>query len=195
MRFARTIIYVLLSIGLIWLIVLLFSRVFSSNSTGKTTTTAPTELVSYANTSTIISSYVDGPVEADNDHESLRISVGRDQVKIEVMRGYANQVIRQDTFVNNTTSYANFLKSLDKAQFDLPLNNEISKDERGSCPLRNRYVYTIDDGSREISRFWTTSCGVGNFRGNRLLIQRLFAEQIPQETMKSVLRETKLSVF
>lgn len=196
MKILRTIIYILLSIGLVWLFVLLFNRVFSGDTTTETTTTnTPTELVAYANTDTIATAYIDGPVEADSEHESIRISVGRAQTKIELMRGYDEQVVEQYSSPNNSTSYANLLKSLDKARFDAPVSKAVTDDERGSCPLRNRYIYTLENGSQTIMRAWTSSCGTGNFNGNRTLVQQLFVEQIPEESMESILKASKLSPY
>ncbi len=196
MKAARTIIYILLAIGLVWLFVLLFNKVFSNNPTTGTTTTQPlAQLVSYADTDTIAAVYIDGPVQADSEHESLRISVGRAQAKIELMRGYGEQVVQQYSFPNNSTSYANFLKSLDKAQFDAPVSKSVSTDERGSCPLHNRYIYTLEKGSQTTMRAWTTSCGSGNFNGNRSLVQQLFAQQVPEESMSAILKATDLSPY
>lgn len=195
MKAFRTLIFILLSIGLVWLLVLLFNKVFSTDNTTTAPTQTQTRLVSYAETDTIATTYIDGPVEADGQHESIRISVGRAQTKIELMRGYDQQVIQQFTAPNNSVSYANFLKSLDTARYSAPINKTVTTDERGSCPLRNRYIYTLENGTQTIMRAWSDGCGGGNFTGQASLVRQLFANQIPRDSMSSIQKSTKLSPY
>lgn len=194
MKAVRTIIYILLSIGLIWLLALLFNRVFSSSTSNTTLTTRPTELVSYADTDTIVEMYIDGPTRAKTEHESLKVTVGRSQVQIQLMRSFGGEVTKQESFPNNTTSYAAFLKALDRAQFDRAVSAAVPEDERGYCPLRNRFIYTTEGGDAKTARAWTTSCGVGNFQGNHQLVRRLFLDQVPRDTLNAVLQEASFSI-
>ena len=193
MRVVRTILFILVGIGLLWLVFLLFSKAFSVTGNSNTTTVPQTSLSTYATTDAVTAMYIDGPVQSNQEHISLRISVSRSQAEIELIRGYEGQVVRQETFENNTTSYTNFLKALDKAQFNRAVKKTISKDERGFCPLRNRFIYTIEKGGSNISRSWMSTCGTGNFTGNQALVRQLFVMQIPNATFQDVLRGSNFS--
>lgn len=192
MRVARIILFVLVTAGLIWLIVILFSKAFSTAPA--TTTTNKTPLVSYANSDATASMLIDGPVVVDEIHQALRISVDRSQSKVELINGYEGNVVREETFANNTAGYEAFLKALDKALFDSPVSKSISADERGYCPLRNRFVYTLSTGTKDIVRTWTSSCGIGNYTGDRALTRTLFINQIPNDMLRDVIRGTRITL-
>lgn len=193
MRVIRTILFILVGIGLLWLIFLLLGKAFSVTSNTSTTSTTQNSLSSYATTNAVTAMYIDGPVRSDQEHMALRISVSKSQAAIELISGYEGRVVRQETFENNTESYANFLKALSKAQFDSPVKKSVSKDERGFCPLRNRFIYTLDQGATSKIRSWTSTCGTGNFSGNQALVRQLFMRQIPDSMLRDVLRGSNLS--
>jgi len=196
MRVIRTILFILVGIGLLWLVFLLFSKAFSLTGNSNTASTVQqTSLSSYADSNAVAAMYIDGPVQSNQEHTSLRISVSRSQTEIELITGYEGQVLRQETFENNSNSYTNFLKALKQAQFDRAVKKTVSKDERGYCPLRNRFIYTLDDGSKSIIRSWTSTCGTGNFTGNQTLVRQLFVQQIPGTSLQDVLRGSNLSTF
>lgn len=191
MRAFRVFIFILISIGLVWLTIILIGKALST----PTTTTTPTKsLVSYDTTGAEVVMLIDGPVESDQTHQSLRITVGRDENVVELLNGYEGQVTNRQSFASNSVAYAAFLKSLDKAGFNKPTLKNISADERGYCPLRNRFVYTIEENNDQKQRAWTTSCGIGNYAGDQLLTRRLFINQIPTTTFNDMLRGTRFSV-
>lgn len=191
MKAFRVFIFVLVSAGLIWLTVLLIGKAFSTTSS--TTTTPTKSLVNYATTDAEFVMLIDGPVESDQTHQSLRITVSRDQNVIQLMNGYEGQVVNQQSFASNSTAYAAFLKSLDKAGFAKKALTTVSSDERGYCPLRNRFVYTIEENGAQKQRVWTTSCGIGNYAGTQSLTRRLFIDQIPSDSFSAMLRNTSFS--
>ncbi len=194
MKALKTIIFILITVGMIWLVAVLIGNALSPK-TAKTTTTQKTALVSYADTDTVVSMYIDGPVESDLSHEALRISVTKNQVKVELINGYEGKIARQDVFENNPVSYAAFLDSLDKAKFDRTVSSSISADERGYCPLRNRFIYRLDNGSTELVRAWTSSCGMGNYTGDSSLTRRLFIDQVPDDTFRDIVNQSDMSTF
>ncbi len=57
-------------------------------------------------------------------------------------------------------------------------------DERGVCPLGNRFIYRLTDSSTEIMRTWSDNCNVANgpYGGGNAasLITQLFRTQIPE---------------
>jgi hypothetical protein len=191
MRTVRIILFILIAVGLIWLMIILIGKALSGGSTP--TTTAPQSLVSYATTDADFVMLIDGPVQSDQTHQSLRITVGRDQNTVELMNGYEGQVVNQASFASNSTAFAAFLKSLDKVGFGRAVSSSISADERGYCPFRNRFVYTIEQDNAQKRRAWTTSCGTGNYLGERASTRRLFINQIPTDSFNAILRGTGMS--
>ncbi len=188
MRIVRTILFILIVIGLIWLVVLLFTRAFSGPNAS-----APTPLVDYAKTDTVVTMYIDGPVVANQEYRGLRITVGREEVKAELMNGYQHDVVSQQTFESNSTAYAAFLKSLQRAGFNEPISTSITADERGVCPQHNRFIYTLENGQDEKKRTWTSRCG-GNYQGQQSLTRELFLRQVPRAPLNTMVRGSGLSL-
>ena len=192
MKAAKTILFILICIAMIWLIIVLLGKAFSPKD--KTPDTPPIPLASYATTDTQTSMYVDGPVEANQIHEAMRITVDRNQVLVERISGYENNVVGSRSFANNSNSYAAFLEALDKAQFDAPISTKYPKDERGFCALRTRTVYRMNVGSEDVVHAWTTPCsGVGNFTGSSATVKRLFLNQVPNTDMRELMKGSRLS--
>lgn len=193
MKAARVIIFFLISIGLVVLIVIMLFKSFPGTKSTSDNTTKTIDLVTYAKTDAVTSMYVDGPVIVDQDHKAARITVDRTQTKIEVINGYEGRVVRQETFPNNSESYASFLKSIEKLGFDSAVATNISADERGFCPTGNRYIFTLNNGANEVVRAWSSYCGQGNFGGQYKSIIALFKAQIPAKTLREVLNTYKIS--
>ena len=192
MKAVKTILFILICIGMLWLMFVLLGKAFRGNNAP----VAPQvpELVTYANTDAKSSMYVDGPVKLDQEHEAWKIIVDRSSVTIQYIKGYENNVVRQQTFPNNVNSYAAFLKALDKAQFDSPNSTKYPEDERGYCPARNRYIFDLQNGSDEVVHSWWTTCGSGNFTGSFSTVQQLFINQIPRKDLSELRRGTTLAL-
>lgn len=179
----------LISIGLVILVVILVIKGF----TGGKPKEEPTPLRDYANTSTVVQLTVSGPIVGDQQFQSYRITVGREQTLMETRSGYEGTVIDQRSYANNQESYTNFLRALDVAGFTKGDKENPNKDERGMCANGDRFVMQIRDGSYDIQRFWSTTCrGLGNFGGNTQEIRRLFNAQIPQADYSKLTRGFKL---
>lgn len=166
----------LVTIGLIIvLIVMLFGG-------GNKTKTPPTskKLVTYASTNAEVRMTIDGPVNADQIHQQIQINVSRDEVTYKQITGYEGTVVKRTRYDNNQNAYANFLRAIALAGFTKGSLDEQLKDERGHCPLGNRYVFELTQGDKKIERFWATSCnGVATFLGNVGVTRQLFEAQVP----------------
>lgn len=191
MKAFRIFIFILISAGLIWLTVILIGKALSAPTATNTTTTQ--SLVRYDDPDTQFVMFIDGPVQADQTHQSLRISVSQRENVIELMNGYEGQVVNRQAFESNSTAFATFLKSLDKVNFSRTVSRSVSSDERGYCPLQNRFIYTIEQNGAEKQRAWTSSCRIGNYTGNQSMTRRLFIDQIPSDAFNSVLQGVNLS--
>lgn len=165
------------SIALVILVIFLVIRGLSGG--GEEAATTAKQLVKYADTATTVSLEVDGPITADEIHNAYRITVGRDETLIETFKGYEEEVIESQTFENNEASYANFLRALDIAGFSKG-NSEASKDPRGQCATKNRFIMKIQNGSSDMQNYWTTSCDGGTFKGDMAQVRQLFVRQVPE---------------
>ncbi len=138
-------------------------------------------LTDYANTDATVSMEVDGRVNGDESHRAVRITIGRDQRSLQVIQGYSGNVIESKTFYNTQPAYDVFLRAIKGGGFTLKLKNTKYSDEKGICPLGDRYIFTLSQDNDDLSRLWGSSCGtaVGTFGGSRPLMQQLFQAQIP----------------
>jgi hypothetical protein len=167
----------LAAIGLIVLVFILVLRGFSGG--GKPPVNKAV-LSDYTSTETVMQLTLDGPVNADQNHERVRITIGRTINTIEIMKGYENKVVDSRIYPNNEEAYGNFLRSLQLLGYTKGNADPKFADERGACPLGQRYVYEIVSGDASVQRFWNTSCnGGGTFTGAANNIRTLFKQQIP----------------
>lgn len=178
MRNIRSIIVALVGIGIVVLvIVLLIKAIFG----GSSSPAQQINLVSYANTAATTELYIDGPVVSNQEHRAIKITVSQYQAEIDLIQGYQGTVLQMQTFPNNSASYANFLQALNRLDFTKGNNDPAKQDERGYCAQQDRYIYIFNDGTKNLFRYWSTSCGQGTFSGNRTQVQQLFERQIPQK--------------
>lgn len=173
----RYIIGLLLGIGLIVLTFILIFRAFSGDNTPKQ---QQIDLNSYANTNAVVRLTMNGSVSADSTHQSIRITVGSDQVLYEQIQGYQGTLVQSKTYANNPNAFAVFLRALNLQGFTKG-NPDGPKDERGFCPLGRTYVYEGLTGGDNIFRWWNDSCTKddGNFQGQGSTIRQLFTKQVP----------------
>ncbi len=187
MRVIRSIIFIFICIGLIWLGIVLIMRAFSGGGNSQTILTQ-TKLVDLANSDAVAQLYIDGPIIVNQDHVGIRITVDRNSSLIERISGYDDQVVQQQSFPNTAASYAEFLSALDLQSFTKGNNDAKAQDYRGSCPFGNRYVYTLKESGGELYHYWTTSCGGGTFGGQRNNTRILFTRQVPDKVLNDLLK-------
>ncbi len=166
----------LMTVGLIIVLILLL---FRGDSKPKVALTSKT-LDSYASTSAEVRLTIDGPINAQSQHNQARISVDHNNVTFEYLNGYNGDVLNMQRYPNTKESYAVFLRALTHAGFTLGDTDKKLSDERGYCPLSNRYIFELTQDNKTLERFWTTSCGKPkSFLGNSSLVVSLFEAQVP----------------
>ncbi len=174
--------YFLGFLAVVGLIVLVFVLVLGGLGGGKKgAPNKPSEVIlsDYTNTATIMRLTVDGPVNADQLHKAVRITVGRDQNVIELITGYQGTVAKKQSYNTNTQAYETFLRSLQKLNFTKGDSTPALADERGFCPSGERYIYEIMSGVDTVERYWGSTCGQGTFKGIGPSVRALFRAQIP----------------
>lgn len=165
----------------IGLIIVLILMLFGGGSKDKTKLPkSPKTLDSYSTTNAEVRMTVDGPINADQEHRKIQISVTKDEVTYKRFSGYEGQVTKTKRYQNNQNAYANFLRALAIAGFTRGSLDEQLKDERGHCALGRRYVFELNQGDKQIERFWATSCGgAKTYLGGFGITTQLFEAQIP----------------
>lgn len=169
--------YIFAFLVTIGLIVLILFLIFGGH--GSAPTAKQTSLIKYLNTGSTAQLLVDGPINAERNHQQLEIDVNATQVIFTLFQGYQRTPVNTQTYANNSNAYAAFVYGLQRAGFSLGNSDEALSDERGYCVSGNRYIYTFNDGSKELFRYWSTSCGQATFKGNISTVQYLFKNQVP----------------
>jgi hypothetical protein len=160
--------------GLIVLILVLLLRGGSSTPEVK-----PLKLADYASSDSSVQLIVDGPIVANEKHQEIKIDVDANHVVFSMYSGYEGDLIKQSSYDNNSTAYTIFLRSLQNEGFTQGNTDKDLHDERGVCPLGKRRIYSFRNGSDQLMRFWSTTCGTKTFDGNIDRIGSLFRQQIP----------------
>jgi hypothetical protein len=182
-KIMRYIIGFLITMGLlIFVFVLIFRGPSGGNNPAQN---APKKLIDYADTSIVMEFTIKGAVEADQTHDELRMTIGNNESTIEVFQGYQGNLIRTQSYANNPVAYADFLRALQLAGYNLGNPDKTLSDERGYCATGQRYIMEIKDGDHDIQRFWSSSCGIGSSKGKVNAIQSLFIRQIPDYSLQS----------
>jgi hypothetical protein len=162
------------------LIILLIVLIFGGGGKKNEVPTTSKPLTSYVDTDSEVSMTVSGPINAESQHQEYRITVDRNNVTFEKIRGYEGNVVQLKTYDNNRSAYNNFLHALDRANFTSGDNNKDLADETGLCPLGSRYVFKLTQGGQDLERYWATTCqGTKTYLGNFQLTTTLFNLQVP----------------
>jgi hypothetical protein len=160
------------------LILLLFLLLFHGGNNNKPNTGKA--LDSYSNSDAVARLTIDGPIVANQNYAAIRVTVGRDDVTFEQIQGYQGSVVNQQTYANNSDAYGNFLVALERAGFTSGNNSPSLKDERGYCPLGDRYTLEFIQEDKELEHYWATSCGKPKtYLGALGLTLTLFKAQVP----------------
>lgn len=159
------------------LVVLILFLMFSGGGSAPSKTQI--NLIKYINSGSTAQILVDGPINAEQNHQQLEIDVSAAAVTLTIFQGYQRNPINTQTYPNNTSAYAAFIYGLQRSGFTRGNSDEKLSDERGYCVTGNRYIYTFNDGSKDLFRYWSTSCGQATFKGNISTVQYLFQNQVP----------------
>ncbi len=182
---------VLAVIGIIVLVIAVIMLIFDGPDTPTQPNHRQINLTDYADTGARAVYEIEGEINAEELHRTIRISVDRNIRRVEVLNGYNKAVSKTQEFPNTQAAYDEFLHALKNAGYNHRKEAQAT-DEKGVCPLGQRYVYQIEEFGDDLIRLWSTSCGkkYGSFAGNASLVQRLFQKQIPE--YREFVRDVKL---
>ena len=149
---------------------------------GESATRVGNPLVQYTYTPTQMEMTIDGPINADQTHSELQMTVSSSLSELNLEQGYDGTVVQSKTYTNNPASYAEFLQALEIAGFNEGVTAKgVNTNPIGYCAFGDRYTYQITNpyGNSPIENFWSTSCGQGTFKGNSATVLDLFVAQMP----------------
>lgn len=121
----------------------------------------------------------EGPINAIENHRSVKITVSQTSRNITVFAGYQGQVLSTQTLPNDVDSYGAFLAALNRASFARERRLDANASSASVCPTGNRIHYVIVNDNKEAMNLWSGSCTTGSFGGNPSLTATLFRAQIP----------------
>lgn len=167
-------------VATVGLIILLIILIFHGGGSKPKVPVTQKTLASYATTDASAVMIADGPIGADQNHEQVQIIVSNSDATFEHIKGYQGNVVKTQNYANNTAAFTNFLFALDRAGFTNGSNASALKDERGFCPLGDRYIFSLRQGGQTLERYWATTCGgTRTYLGSFDLTRELFQNQIP----------------
>jgi len=171
--------YIGLSVTVILLILLVFLLFHGSGKSNVPTTAMP--LHSYANTNAEVRMTIDGPINANEDHQQVQITANQNVVTFDQFQGYDSTVVNQQKFVNSVNAYSAFLYALELNGFTEGNNSSVLSSEQGHCAQGDRYVFELIQGGNDLERYWATSCPkvAVSFEGNLTVMLALFEAQVP----------------
>lgn len=182
MRYAVAVILII--VFAIVAIVFLGRATNTGTSRSNATASRVTKLADYAdNDASSVSWTMQGRLLGEDQFRSVRITVTRHSRTLEILDGYKLVPTRQQDYGNTPEAFQAFTRALDLANFGKERDVKLA-DERGVCPLGNRYIYRLSEGGSEVMRTWSDSCltSDGPFSGNPTLIAQLFKNQITDYT-------------
>lgn len=135
-------------------------------------------LPDYSDTMAEVSMTIDGRINGDDQHRAIRVTVDRFSRKLDIIGGYSSNILQEKTFSNNENAYDIFLRALNNSGFLAKRKKPSVSDERGQCPLGNRFIFELNDSGDVLSHLWSSSCGTGTIGGSTSTLQQLFQNQI-----------------
>ncbi|HSX44481.1 MAG TPA: hypothetical protein VLE69_04295 [Candidatus Saccharimonadales bacterium] len=170
-------------VGIILVILLIFLGIILFRSPGKPKqpAVAGKTLPEYSTTDAQVRLTIDGIINSEQQHQAIKITVGKDQNSIDIIQGYQNHLLNSKVYDNNQSAYFQFLSALNLLGYTKE-RKTINSDMNGQCPLGSRYSYElINAGDADFDR-WNTSCSnvPGTFGSpSPPTIRTLFERQIP----------------
>lgn len=129
-----------------------------------------------------VSMVVRGPIVADENFRSYRITVTPSSREIQTFKGYLDATIDQKSLPNNTSAYEEFVHALNKANASEGKELSAEKNDiRGICATGRVYEFKIMKNGEAKQTLWTSTCSgsTGSLRASVSQLTQLYWAQIP----------------
>lgn len=132
-----------------------------------------------------VSMTVRGPIVADENFRSYKITVTPSSRMIKTYTGYLGAVLDQKTLTNNVAAYEEFAHALNKANMvaGQPFEGE-ANDVRGICATGRVFEYSLERNNELVETLWTSTCSgsKGSLRASTDQLSQLFRAQVPDSS-------------
>lgn len=173
----------LIGFGLVILLlfIIIFMIVRGGGDDNGTVPETKKELVSYStNDQVTLTNRIIGPITAPQNHNEIEINVTNTMATVNLINGYDGNIVNSRSYPLTTEAFGEFLSALDKVKFTEGDTDEALRNDEGYCASGQRYIFEMREGSNNIQRFWSTSCGgTKTFKGDDDAVINLFQSQIP----------------
>lgn len=124
-----------------------------------------------------VSALVRGPIVADEDFRSYKITISNSQRELVTYKGYDNQKLDTIKLDNSVAAYEQFVYALNNLGF---MNGSGDTDNKGFCSAGYVYEFKTIKDDKDVKSLWSSSCGSrsGTFRGSVRSTFNLFINQI-----------------
>lgn len=136
---------------------------------------------------------VRGPIVADENFHSYRITVTPSERRLQTFTGYLNEQVKEIKLGNNTRAYEEFVHALNLANMTEGTQFEgDANDTRGICATGRVSEFSLLHEGASVEMLWTSTCrgSVGSLEASVTQLTNLFINQIPNAN--SVIREVSL---
>lgn len=136
---------------------------------------------------------VRGPIVADENFRSYRITITPSERRLQTFEGYLNEKIRDVKLPNNTRAYEEFVHALNLA--NMTKGNQLegdANDVRGICATGRVSEFSLLKDGASVETLWTSTCrgSTGSLEASVTQLTSLFTSQIPNADQ--VIREVSL---
>lgn len=182
-RILPTILVVVIIIIAIVALISAARAIFFSGSSSNQAVVDTTEQALLSTTaSSGVSMLVRGPIVAQENFHSYKITVTPSSRQITTYNGYLGTVVDQQTLDNNTAAYTQFVNALNLAK--MTAGNQPAtgaSDVKGVCATGRVSEFSILNNGESVETLWTSTCGgsPGTLRANSTQLSNLFIVQIP----------------
>jgi hypothetical protein len=187
--------------GIVWI-----SQAVFGGGSKPTEVNAGQKLLDEPNNQMAVRMSARGPVNANENHYSIVMTISTSQRQITTYRGYDGSVIRDERLNNTEAAFRDFLAALNRA--GLMKENPTDEPSQGICATGQLiffevFEYVKDDRGnvteKQAKKLWTTTCNElkGNFAGLLINVVDLFKAQIPnsQAIIDDAKKEVQNSIY
>lgn len=130
-----------------------------------------------------VSMTVRGPIVADENFRSYKITISPTSREIKTYTGYLGTVLDQRALSNNVAAYEEFVHALSKANMvaGQPFTGD-KNDVRGICATGHVYEFGLLKDNEPTEVLWTSTCNgsKGSLKASTDQLSQLFRAQIPE---------------
>ena len=155
----------------------------SNNSTNTAVTDEGRTALLTVDTSRSVRLTVRGPIVANENFRSYRVTISPEERDITTYGGYLENVLETKKFNNNNRAYEELVHALDKRRMmDGRALTEEQNDLRGICASGQIYQFDTLVNGETVRSLWTSDCdgSKGSATANVSEVINMFLNQIPE---------------